>query len=225
MWQIYASSWRSWWLAALLQALLGAALDTWLQYILPPLPSALAFGPALVDLSAFSAFASSRAVWYPVLAVVLASMLTFTALVLAFERQLEGESLTGVAALRRALPLWPGAMLAMLCYLLAVVVGTLLLFVPGIWLGGRWLLWPVALVRQGGGVESLERGAALLRGRWWRVNSWITLVFLLVLIAGYMIDNLLGWLPNPLPGLAGSLLLAPALPLAMVLAARGREFR
>jgi hypothetical protein len=179
---------------------------------------------ALSELSALSAFASSGAFWYPLLAMVLASTLPFTALVVGFERLAEGEPLSGLQALRRALPLWPGAMLALLCYVAAVVIGSLLLLVPGAWLGGRWLLWPVALVRQGGGIESLERGAVLLRGRWWRVNGWITLVCLLVLVASFVIDQLFGWLPAPLPGIASSTLLAPAVPLAMVLAARGREF-
>jgi hypothetical protein len=225
MWQVYTSSWRIWWLPALLQALLGAALDAWLQHIMPPLPSDLTPAFAMSQLSAFSAFAASGAVWYPVLATVLASMLPFTAMVVGFERLVDGQPLGSVQVLRRALPLWPGAMLALLCYVAAVCLGSLLLLVPGVWLGGRWLLWPVALVRQGGGVESLERGAALLRGRWLRVNGWITLVFLLVLVASLVIDQLVGWLPAPLPAIAASLLLAPAMPLAMVLAARGREFR
>jgi len=47
---------------------------------------------------------------------------------------------------------------------------------------------------------------------------------LLAMVAGFVVGALLGWLPTPLPTLASSLLLAPALPLAMVLAARGREF-
>ncbi len=225
MWQIYASSWRIWWLPALLQALLATGHEAWLRHTMPPLPQGLTPVLSLSELSAFSAFASSGAFWYPVLAVTLASMLPFTALVLGFDRLLEGESPTGMEVLRRALPLWPGAMVALLCYAIAVVVGCLLLLVPGIWLGGRWALWPVALVRERGGVESLERGAALLRGRWLRVNSWITVVMLLTLVAGFVVGALLTWLPVPLPGLASSLLLAPALPLAMVLAARGREFR
>jgi hypothetical protein len=225
MWQIYARSWRRWWLPALLQGLLATAHEAWLQHTLPLLPQGLGPSLSLAELAAFAAFASSGAFWYPLLALLLASMLPFIALVLLFERLLAGEALSGPQALHRGLALWPGAMLSALCYVLLVVVGTVLLLVPGAWLGGRWLLWPVALVREGGGLGSLERGAALLRGRWWRVNAWVTLVVVLAVIAAFVVNQLLGWLPSPLAALAGSVLTAPLVPLALVLAARGNEFR
>jgi hypothetical protein len=224
MLQLYARSWRLWWLPALLLGLLAMAQELWLQRNLPPLPQDLTPYLPISELTAFSAFASSGAFWYPLLAVVFASMLPFIALVLLFDRLLQDEVLPGSLALRRGLALWPGTIVAALCYALAVAAGTLLLLVPGALLGGRWLLWPVALVRQGGGVASLERGALLLRGRWWRVNGWVTLVFVLMLVAEYVAGKLLGWLPSPLSALVISTLAAPLVPLALVLAARGREY-
>lgn len=221
MWQLLTGSWRFWWLPALVQGLLSMAHQAWLLHTMPPLPKDLS---PLVALPAVSAFASSGAFWFPLLALLLASMLPFITLVLLFERLQEGKSVSGASALRAALPLWPGAMLAGLCYLLLVVAGTLLFLVPGAWLGGRWLLWPVALVRDGGGLGSLERGAALLRGRWWRVNGWVTAVFLVAGLAALALDALLGWLPGPMVACLSAALTAPALPLALVLAARGKEF-
>jgi hypothetical protein len=220
--RLYLRSWRVWWLPALLLGLLAMLHQAWLQHTMPVIDPGLS--PVLA-LPVLAAFAQSGAFWYPLLALILGSMLPFTALVLQFDRLLQGQALSGSQALRATLPLWPAAMLTALCYGIVVMAGTLLLLIPGVWLGGRWLLWPVALVRNHPGLASLEHGAALLKGRWWRVNSWVTVVTLVAGVASLLLDALIGGLPAPLVALLSWTLTAPLVPLAMVLAARGEEFR
>jgi hypothetical protein len=53
---------------------------------------------------------------------------------------------------------------------IGVVTGTLLFFVPGVWLAVRWYFIPQAVVLDGArGVAALRRSAALVNGTWWRV--------------------------------------------------------
>jgi hypothetical protein len=80
----------------------------------------------------------------------------------------EGRVLDVGAALRDAAPRFPAAIGAVALFVVGVVVGFVLLVIPGIWLSARWYFAAQAAVLEGTSPrESLNRSAALVDGRWW----------------------------------------------------------
>ena len=68
-------------------------------------------------------------------------------------------------------------------YFLAVMVGFLLLIVPGVWLSIAFALaFPAALVERLGPVAALRRSQRLVRGRWWATFGALLLGILLATV-------------------------------------------
>jgi len=88
-------------------------------------------------------------------------------------------------ALRRAGPLlWLG-----LLYGLGVVLGTVLLIVPGVWLFIAWAFaMPALLVENVRGPKALGRSFGLVKGRWWRTFGVILLGYLLAGITSSIVQ-------------------------------------
>lgn len=80
------------------------------------------------------------------------------------------EARTPFAALRNAARRWPTVLAITVVALIGVLVGTVLLVVPGIILFTWWLLaYQPALVERLGWRESLGRSRELVRGHFWQV--------------------------------------------------------
>lgn len=113
-------------------------------------------------------------------------------------------------ALADAVRVWPRLAASLLLVSALVLGGTLLLLVPGLWLGvqASWVPWVV--VRRGGfGMEAFRASRRLVSGRWWR-----TLGMLLALLLPAITVILIMALPALLfreSALAGVLLGIPAL--------------
>jgi hypothetical protein len=84
-------------------------------------------------------------------------------------------------------------LVAEVLYGLMVAIGLILVIIPGIYLGVRYVCVPVALVveRQGIGA-AFSRSGQLVSGNWWRVFGIGVLVVLLLLIAGGVLGAVLG---------------------------------
>jgi hypothetical protein len=86
-------------------------------------------------------------------------------------------------SLRFALRRSPVLVLASIVYFLAMVVGFVLLIVPGMWVSVAFALcFPAILVERLGPVSSLRRSARLVRGRWWATFGVLLLGFLLATV-------------------------------------------
>ncbi len=73
-------------------------------------------------------------------------------------------------ALREAGPRLPAALGAVALYTTGVLVGFLLIIIPGIWLAIRWYFAAQSAVLDGSSPrEALQRSDALVRDRWWEV--------------------------------------------------------
>jgi hypothetical protein len=80
------------------------------------------------------------------------------------------------AAIINGLEAFRPVFLAVLIAAAGVVIGLLLLIIPGIWLAIRWYFTPQAVVVDGRrGVAALERSAELVAGCWWRVFGIVIL--------------------------------------------------
>lgn len=82
-------------------------------------------------------------------------------------------------ALRRLLPFIGLSII----YFLMVGIGTLLLVIPGIWLGIRYILSYAAFYgEQTGPGQSLKRSSVLTEGRWWRIFALFFVAWLFTTI-------------------------------------------
>jgi hypothetical protein len=131
-----------------------------------------------------------------------------------------------VRALRRT----PAALVAGAIFLSAGLVGGMLLLVPGIWITGRWLLWPALLITEPlGPVAALERSARLVHGSWWWTNIVVSVLLIgPPLLLALPLAGLEALLPHAVAGLSsvlGTVALAAVLPAGLVVAVRALEAR
>jgi hypothetical protein len=149
-------------------------------YVLAGLPGALLVAtPHRPGAALFSGAMGIASIAAGILAFVL-----YAAVTDAGARVLEGEAPRlgpsfGVA-LRRFWPLFG----AMLLYVLAVMLGMILLVIPGIFVMiALFVVTPACVLERTGPVESLKRSAALTRGAGWRLFGLLLIVFLLAATA------------------------------------------
>ena len=135
------------------------------------------WGRALADGPAAHPGAAARTI-SELLAFVMPPLVT--ALHAVIVRELGVGRVLGVGeALREAAPRFPMAVGAVLLYTLALVVGLILLVVPGIWVGTAcYFAAQAAVLEQERPMRAIERSAALVKGQWWRVFrallvSWV----------------------------------------------------
>jgi len=72
---------------------------------------------------------------------------------------------------------------ATILYWLAIIAGTLLLIVPGIWLAVALMFYGYVLLDSGcGPLAALSRSMALVRGRWWWLFGFSVVMFVLYIL-------------------------------------------
>nr|MBA2349306.1 glycerophosphoryl diester phosphodiesterase membrane domain-containing protein [Solirubrobacterales bacterium] len=97
-----------------------------------------------------------------------------------------GESMR-FALTRGRSTLWLGLLLV-----LSLLVGFLLLIVPGVWLAVSFsVAIPVLLVERLGGAQALRRSFDLVKGRWWPTLGRVAAAYLLIAVAAAVIGFLL----------------------------------
>jgi hypothetical protein len=120
------------------------------------------------------------------LAVLLASAACFRAIAQAYL----GDTPDWRASLSYAWHRAPSLLLITLLYGLGVLLGMLLLIVPGIWLYLAWAFAvPVLLVEGLRGRKALGRSFELVKGRWWRTFGVIVVGFLLASIVSAIMQG------------------------------------
>jgi hypothetical protein len=91
------------------------------------------------------------------------------------------------AALQASLPRLPALVVMMILFMLAVMIGTLLLIIPGIILMVSLLLcYPTALFDNKGPVSALSESHRLVWGNWWRTFVMLS-VGVIILVVIYLI--------------------------------------
>jgi hypothetical protein len=89
---------------------------------------------------------------------------------------------------RRLLPL----LVLVILRSIGLVIGFLLLIVPGVWLYAAWsVAVPVLLIEQAGPIRSLGRSRRLVQGSWWRSAGVLIVAAVLGLVVGGAIEGLL----------------------------------
>jgi hypothetical protein len=120
--------------------------------------------------------------------------LTLYAAVLVLVDKLARGEATGIGA-ALSLGLRRGAALFgfMFFYSLAAGVGTMLLFVPGIWVMVAMFFGGFAVVLDGKGpIAGLGYSMRLVRGHWWRTTGILTVIFFIYLVVYLIIGVIAG---------------------------------
>jgi hypothetical protein len=146
----------------------------------------------MIEMFSASGFWVVILVMMPLNAIVGGAALLRTQSIARGEASSFGESLKGVGGHVVAL------ILGMLGYLVAVMIGTVLLIVPGIILMISLAMFLPAIVLGGkGAIDGLKYSHKLVWGNWWRVATIVTIaliiMYLLFLIAGMILGIFAGF--------------------------------
>lgn len=127
--------------------------------------------------------ANDPAWWILYAAGTLAALGCWSAILLRQSSMLRGEPLSSRRELAQAFKRLPGLATLSVLAGIAVVLGTLALVVPGVYLSVAFALaWPAFVIEERGPVESLRVSLALTRGQWWHTTAVLTVGFTIVLV-------------------------------------------
>jgi hypothetical protein len=119
--------------------------------------------------------------------IMMAVLVMYAGLMLQMDAFAKGQSLSSGDAVMGGLPLFLPVLVSSLLYGFGIVIGFILLLVPGIILSVYWSLFlPAAVLDKAGMVGSLARSYQLIRGSWWRTTILLT-VFTLIVAVVYTI--------------------------------------
>jgi hypothetical protein len=117
------------------------------------------------------------------LAVTAITMLFMAAIVFMIDRIAKGATSSIAEAFSVALRRLPALLVSGIIYFLALVVGLVLLFVPGVFIGVALLFFYMAVIAERKGpIESLQYSWQLVRGNWWRTAALATIITIVIAI-------------------------------------------
>ncbi len=177
----------------------------------------------LTDPAAVLRLVFSRSYWLAGLVMVAFSMLIYGAATVRIESIAQGADVGIGPSFSSVLPRVPALVGALFGYMLAIVVGCMLLVVPGLYLMGALFLFAAAIVLDGKGpIESLGHSLNLVLGNWWRLaiisGIAIILLYLVYIVVGVLVGIFMGFrgaeleflfVVNMVSTLVGGLLMMP----------------
>jgi len=180
---LYRATFKRCWLLALISGVVSAALSLYQTANLRALPAptsshgmaALINGMQTLKQAPHSTLAS--------LTSVLVYLVMRAAIVARQHAAATGVEDSISSALGVGLRRLPSAIGAGIVWGILIVVGFMLLLIPGIWLWGMFQLWFVALVvEQLGPIKALGRSWRLVEGNWWRTTALVTVALVIIVI-------------------------------------------
>jgi hypothetical protein len=189
--KLYRASFRACWPVAAAAAVIGGALNI---YLALDVLGSVAFNPRN-PMQALAVYRQPGVylIWLADISVRLAA---YGAMLIYQNALAEGET---TPSMREALGVMLGrlvwALLASLAWWLVIMVGLILVLVPGIYFLGALCLWPACLfVGRAGPVQSLLQSSALIDRHWWRTTTILTVAFILVIVLSAVAGALVGGL-------------------------------
>jgi hypothetical protein len=169
--------------------LFRSAIELWKMSFAAQLPLALIAGvAAIIERVYVFAYAPTltpdklildRDYWivFGVCAVI--NVLAYGAILAQIDFAARGERMSAARAFAIGLRALPTMVASAACYLLAVIVGCLLLILPGVIVSvSLWLFGPAVILERKGIIESLKFSAGMVSGNWWLVAIVQTLGFI-----------------------------------------------
>ncbi|EID53546.1 YciC family protein [Saccharomonospora xinjiangensis] len=177
---------------AIVSAAIYYAADLWLLDATSPVPVIAADAPPEVRLDQAMTQLQETVPQFAVLALITLVTQTFLAglLTVVVGRAVLGHKIGVRQAWEELRPRVVALLGLTLVVTVAVMVGTFLFVVPGVWLYALLSLATPALVLERGRVgEALRRSVALVQGAWWRVFG----VLVVAVVLTWVISNLIQW--------------------------------
>lgn len=133
------------------------------------------------------------------IAALLLGLLLQAVLIRRIDAAARGQASPVPAELRQAVKVWLWMVLALVVYAIAVSVGFILLFVPGLILAVSLMFNMFGVVLEGQKpVEALNASHHLVWGHWWRTLGMLVLVYLPILVLVSILASMLGIGPGGL---------------------------
>jgi len=182
-WRLYALAFRECRMLALVSALQSALLAAWLVEPVRRFHAASLDAMSNLDVPGLNASALqfARAAAAPAAISLLVSAFLFAAMMVAPLAHAAGEPAVGpfralLLAARRLHWIVLGTALTTL-----LIVGGMLVLIPGIYWSGRVPMWLVPVIAEGASApRAIGRSWELTRGHWWRVSTLLSVAITLV---------------------------------------------
>jgi hypothetical protein len=180
--RLYRDSLRRCWILALLYSALLGVFGVFWGLALAQSTQGVASGTKDPRL-ALAALVNPAMMWGFALSM-LVSLVFYGALMKTVSAWAKGdESLSLGGALAVGLRRLPAAVLGAVIYGLAIVIGLILLIVPGVYFFGKLQLWlPAMYVDDAGPVQGLGVSWRLTSGRWWRGTIILTVALAIIYV-------------------------------------------
>lgn len=126
--------------------------------------------------------------WISVLVTMPLTMIVLGAGIARGESVAQGQPIGAGEATRRAAARLATLVLAVICFMLVVAIGTVLLIVPGVILMVSLYMFLPAIMLDGKGiVESLKYSHGLVWGNWWRTAATATIALIIVYLLFFVV--------------------------------------
>jgi hypothetical protein len=132
-----------------------------------------------------------------IIVTTFAAFVLEAALVKAVQDEREGRrDLTISGTVNAAMPYLGNVAIASILAGVAITIGLILILVPGLYLITIWaVIIPVIVIERAGALESFGRSQQLVRGHGWEVFGTLVMVYVIQIVAGFVLGLIFGALP------------------------------
>lgn len=188
--QLYKASLPSCWLPSLLVSLITGGLSYFIFASVPQVSPAI---PPAEILARYRALIGAFGIWYLVVMVV--TLVFYGMLVANVALVSRGVSPTFGASLAKAARRAPALFVASIVFGISIVVGFILLLVPGFYLWNRLQLFMVPLVDEAQGpFTALGSSWRAVGGNWWRTSVVVFVMFVLLIVLELILAAVAGFI-------------------------------
>jgi hypothetical protein len=188
--QLYKASLSSCWVPSLLVSLIAAGLGYFILASMPPVTAQTA--PTEV-LNRYRSLIGEFGIWYVV--VVVLSLVFYGMLIVNITAVSRGERPAFGASLARATRRAPALFVASLAFGISIMIGFILLLIPGFYFWNRLQLYMVPLVDEGQGpFTSLGSSWRAVGGNWWRTATVVFVMFVILIVLELILGALAGFI-------------------------------
>ena len=200
--QLFKASFSTCWQPSLIMSLITSALG---YFVFLTMPLAAATLSPAETLARFRGMMGALGIWY---LVVVVCGLVFYGMVIANTAAVSrGAPLSFGASFTKSLRRAPELFVASIVFFIAIVIGFILLFIPGCYVWNRLQLFAVPLVDEAKGpFASLGASWRAVGGNWWRTAAVVFVIFVILVVLEMVLGMVAGIVGavGTLGGAAGS---------------------